>query len=70
MKYSKQTLEKHPFFLGNTLDTLYIRKLQLSSNNKIKRYNLNYTVFFSSVFGSLFCVFKQKHDFLGLQQCL
>lgn len=57
----------YPFFLGNPIDTC--RKLQSSNHYKMKRYNFNYDVL-SSAFGSDFCVFKQKHDFLGLQQCL
>lgn len=58
----------YPFFLGNPIDTC--RKLQSSNHYKMKRYNFNYDVLLSSAFGSDFCVFKQKHDFLGLQQCL
>lgn len=60
----------YPFFLGNPTDTLSSRKLQSSGHSKIKRHSLNYHVLFSSAFGCAFCVFKQKHYFLGLQQCL
>lgn len=56
-------------FLGNSIRTQSSRKLQSSSHDNIKRYNLNYNYLFSPAFGSDGCVFKQKRDFVGLEQC-
>lgn len=70
--FSQGNCEEHECLKDSTslsLEILWTHS-QGKSRFEIKTCSFNYDVHSSLAFGSDFCVFKQKCDFLRLQQCL
>lgn len=73
LMFSQGNCEEHECLKDSaslSLEILWTHSQGKSSHDKVKKCNFNYNVHSSLVFGSDFCVFKQKCGFLRLQQCL